>query len=173
MSIALLVSLLLAPGAVAPPRPIERIVAVVDRTPITLSEVRARALPIERKAELQRDPPPDVARLHRELIEHMVEERLIAEDAQARHLEATNDEIDRAAQAMAQGGLTVEALYAGATRELGLSREAYRDEIRRQILDAKWELLTIGRVTDARARTEARARALTALRARHHVEVRP
>src|SRR5690606_6624537 len=95
----------LAPGtARAAPRPLDRVVAVVDRSPILLSEVRARAKPILARMAADRGKPlgdGDVAAVHRELVDVMVDERLIAREAEERHLTVGPDEVDRALDSIA------------------------------------------------------------------------
>jgi peptidyl-prolyl cis-trans isomerase SurA len=163
---------------------VERVVAVVGERPILLSDLLHRAEPHLARI---RDAALDDARraaaestLHRELLERMIDERLEEVAAERAHLAVSPDEIDAALRNIATAaGLSVFALVAEAKRQ-GLAEQAYKDELRRQILEAKLlELRVRGRVRpseDARAYADAMARArkewLLELRRGVYVDVR-
>src|SRR4051812_31327671 len=84
-------------AAPPPPPPLDRIVAVVDKSVITLSEMRARARPHVRQMTEKSGAKPDKAALdslYAELLQQLINERLVAAEAQARHLTVGSDEID-------------------------------------------------------------------------------
>lgn len=181
----MLVSLsLVSREALAAPRPLDRIVAVVDQSPILLSEVRSRLRPILAKlAEDAKRPPTEaeIAAAQRELLERIIDERVFAVDPETRSIEASAAEVDGAIQEMAKAAeRTPDAVYAD-VRRYGMTREAFRAEVRRQLVDARWMIGSIRprvrvSVNDdaayARALAEERAKALARLRAAHFVEVR-
>ncbi|MDC3962337.1 SurA N-terminal domain-containing protein [Polyangium jinanense] len=118
---------------------VDRIVAVVDREVITLVEVRRRAEPFLRTLASLDEAARTVAevRMYRDLVDRIVEERLIARRARMASITVTASEIDTAIDSIAQTNkLSREALLAEA-RTTGLSEADYRDEIYRQILSFK------------------------------------
>jgi peptidyl-prolyl cis-trans isomerase SurA len=118
---------------------VERVVAVVGDRPILLSELRERALP-----DLRRVAREDVSyraavesELLRRVLDHMVDERLVALAAERARVRVSEDEIDRAVlQVAANAGVTVKELVAEVAR-VGLTGAAYREELGRQLLEGK------------------------------------
>lgn len=118
---------------------VDRIVAVVDREVITLVELRRRAAPFLRTLASLDEASRPVAevRMYRELVDRLVEERLIARRARMASIVVTASEIDKALDSIAEKNhLSREALLAEA-RATGLSEADYRDEIHRQLLSFK------------------------------------
>lgn len=117
---------------------VERVVAVVGDRPILLSDVRQRTLPFYKTL-----PPNPTERaaalssLFSQMLEKMVEEELIARAAVKANIQVTREEIDAALERVARGnGVDVDALYSEVEAS-GISRAQYRNEIRRQLTDAK------------------------------------
>jgi peptidyl-prolyl cis-trans isomerase SurA len=134
-----------AVAADPPPRHagvLDRIVAVVDRDILLLSELHARSRPFLKQIA-QAHPAPGAQRaaaqsqLMSELLGRMIEEVLVAAEADRKHITVAPDEIDRALQAIAAGqNITVPELL-NAARDLGMTEKEYRDELRRQLLEGK------------------------------------
>jgi peptidyl-prolyl cis-trans isomerase SurA len=130
----------------------ERIVAVVGEHAILLSDMRQRARPFLLQIQ-QRGVPVGAqqaaaeSEMYKQLIEHMVDERVEQQAAEKAHLTVTPDEIDSGIRNVAtQQGLTVEQLMNEAAKT-GLTAQEYRDEVRRQILEGKLLQLRVrGRV---------------------------
>jgi peptidyl-prolyl cis-trans isomerase SurA len=163
---------------------VERVVAVVGERPILLSDLLHRAEPhLARIRDAALDDARRVAAestLHRELLERMIDERLEEVAADRAHLAVSPDEIDAALRNIATAArISVPELVEEAKRQ-GLAEQAYRDELRRQILEAKLlELRVRVRVRpseDPRAYADAMARArkewLLELRRGVYVDVR-
>ena len=187
--------LLLALSLAAPaargdtPKPVvvDRVVAVVGARPLLLSELRARAalsLPALDKANLSPEARVKAEReLAREVLEVMVDAELVAQAAARAKIDAPPAEIAAAlANIAAASKISVPALLDEA-REQGLTEAVYREEIGRQILEAK-QLGTRpvpGGVKladlDPRRRMEVLERMrkdwLAELRRAAHVEIRP
>lgn len=126
----------LAHGAV-----VERVVAVVGERAILLSDLRARARPF--LLRVYRDVPPGASRtaaisqMYQLLVGRMVDDALEQLAANRAHITVTSAEVDQAIERVAaQNGLTVEQIVAEAARG-GMTKREYRQEIRRQLLDAK------------------------------------
>jgi len=119
----------------------ERIVAVVGEHAILLSDMRNRARPfllqIHQKMPSGAQQAAAESELYKQLIEKMVDERVEQQAAERAHLSVTAEEIDNGIRNVAsQQGISVERLIEEATKT-GLSRQEYRDEVRRQILEGK------------------------------------
>ncbi|WP_282422910.1 SurA N-terminal domain-containing protein [Polyangium sp. 15x6] len=115
---------------------VDRIVAVVDREVITLVEVRRRAAPLLRGLASvdEATRPVAEARMYRELVSQMVDERLIARRARMASIVVAASEIDAAIDSLAQkNNLSRDALLAE-VRTAGHSEADYRDDVHRQLL---------------------------------------
>lgn len=165
---------------------IERVVAVVGREVILLTELRDRARPYFTRiaqsvaADKRADAEREVVRA---LLEQMIEEQLTRAEADRLRVGVATSEIDAAVAALAQGqGVTPPQLYEAA-RKQGMSKEEYREELRRQLLDGKLgQQILRPRIKDYAALSdadraakmgEARGAWLRELRAKTYVEVRP
>lgn len=117
---------------------VERVVAVVGDRPILLSDVRQRTLPFQKTL-----PPNPTERaaalssLFSQMLDKMVEEELIARAALKAQIQVTREEIDAAIERVAKGNnVDLETLLTEVEAS-GISRSQYRNEIRRQLTDAK------------------------------------
>lgn len=120
---------------------IERIVAVVGDKAILLSDLKQRAQPF--LLQVHQTVPPGaqrnaaISQLYRTVLDRLVDEELEQRAAQQSKLSVTTKEVDEAmARVAAQNKITVEALVAEATKT-GMNELSYRDELRRQLLEAK------------------------------------
>lgn len=137
--LVLMALLTAAPGARA--TVVERIVAVVGDKAILLSDLRNRAQPFlvqvyqSVPAGAQRNAA--ISQLYRTLLQRIVDEELEIRAAQQAKLSVTSREVDEALERVAaQNKITAAELLAEAERT-GLSASAYREELRRQLLEAK------------------------------------
>lgn len=117
---------------------VERVVAIVGDRPILLSDVRQRTLPFHKTL-----PPNPTERasalssLFSQMLDKMVEEELIARAALKAQIQVTREEIDAAIERVAKGNnVDLETLLTEVEAS-GISRSQYRNEIRRQLTDAK------------------------------------
>lgn len=117
---------------------VERVVAIVGDRPILLSDVRQRTLPFQKTL-----PPNPTERaaamstLFSQMLDKMVEEELIARAALKAQIQVTREEIDSAIERVAKGNnVDLETLLTEVETS-GISRAQYRNEIRRQLTDAK------------------------------------
>lgn len=120
---------------------VERVVAVVGEQAILLSDVRDRAQPFLIRIEQQVPPGAQraaaMSELYGQLLNRMVDEKLEEGAANRAHINVTAREVDDALQRIAaQNNVTVEIVIEEA-RKSGLSERQYRQEIRRQLLEAK------------------------------------
>jgi len=140
----LLVSLALAGFAGVRPAAatvIERVVAVVGERAILLSDLRGRAQPflvqIVTQVPTGAQRNAAISQLYKGLIEKLVDEELEQRAAIQAKVAVTPREIEEALQRVAQQNqVSVERLFAEAKRT-GLDEPAYREELRRQLLQTK------------------------------------
>lgn len=163
---------------------VERVVAVIGERPILWTDVLRRAVAGRVQIRMQTRDPNVISvqeqEMYRELLDHMIDERLEQQQADKAHLTVAQEEIDRgianiAAQAEAQQGHPVtSADVIAEVRRRGLSEQDFRDEIRRQILEGKLIELRVRprvRVTDQDARA-AYQHTVDDLKAQSPVDVR-
>jgi peptidyl-prolyl cis-trans isomerase SurA len=130
---------------------VERIVAIVGERAILLTDVRERTLPIMVRIYSTVPEGPQrtaaLAQVHEAILGRMVEEELEEQAAQQAGIEVTDVEIDEAlARVSAQNDLTVNQILVEAKKS-GLTVQAYREELRRQLLQAKMgQLRLTGRI---------------------------
>ncbi len=141
IALAILILAATARPARATPLIVDRIIAIVDDSPILLSELRERARPF--KLELEQQGLPEEKRaaeaieIDHAVLDRLIDERLICGEAFHRGLSVTDAEVTAALSEIAKrSNLTVDALLEEA-RRVGLTDASYRDEIRRQILEGK------------------------------------
>lgn len=126
---------------------VERVVAVVGERPIFWTEMLHRAAPSRIQIRMQAADPNVVSvqeqEMYKELLDHMIDERLEENQADKAHISVSPEEIDRgianvANQAQQTQGrpVTVQDLMAEVRRR-GMTEQDFRDEIRRQIMEGK------------------------------------
>ena len=113
---------------------VDRIVAVVNKEVITASELSEAIGAAERHLRRRGTPPPE-----RELLERQMLERLILDKAQLQMARETGirvDEVqlDRAVQRIAEQNRMTLAEFRGALERDGVSFDAYREDLREQIV---------------------------------------
>lgn len=120
---------------------VERVVAVVGERAILLSDLRQRARPYV--VQIEQQVPPGAARaaqmsqMFKLLLDKMVDEELERRAGNRARISVSAAEIDDSIMRIAQQNqLTYEEIVQEAIRT-GLSESEYRQEIRRQVLEAK------------------------------------
>lgn len=126
---------------------VERVVAVIGERPVLWTDLLHRAAPSRIQIRMQATDPNVVSvqeqEMYKELLDHMIDERLEEQQADKAHITVTPEEIDRgianiAAQAQAQQGRPVTSQDVLAeVRRRGMTEQDFRDEIRRQVLEGK------------------------------------
>lgn len=120
---------------------VERIVAIVGERAILLSDLRERALPfltqIHQQVPQGAQRNAAISQLYKGLLQKMVDEEIEQRAAVQAKVTVTPREVEEAlARVAAQNGVTVDKLL-GEARRSGLDDSAYRDELRRQLLQTK------------------------------------
>jgi peptidyl-prolyl cis-trans isomerase SurA len=141
---------------------VERIVAIVGDRAILLSELRERARPylvaVQQKMPSSAQQAAAESQIFKELIEKMIDEELEAQAASKARVSVSTEEIDSAVQNIAASqGMTPAELYKNAKAASGMTRQEYRDELRRQILEGKMVQLRVRgkvRISEEDVRTQ-------------------
>jgi peptidyl-prolyl cis-trans isomerase SurA len=123
-----------AAGTAAAPKVADKIVATVNLHAITRNALATRLKPLV-AAHLE---PAERTKLERGVLDEMIEELLIADEASHLHLETTDAEIERAVEDVAsQNKLTLDELWKAA-KEQGLEKEEYREMLRQKLTELRW-----------------------------------
>jgi peptidyl-prolyl cis-trans isomerase SurA len=136
-------AVLLAASA-AHARVVERIVALVGEEVVLESEVNERARPfLEELASVQNQAQraQRATALRREVLERLIDEHLLIQQANELKLNVSSEEIDRAVEQIKRDYNLNDVQLADELRKQGLSMAAYRQNTRREIL--KYRVINI------------------------------
>jgi len=128
---------MLGSTTVARARVVERVAAVVGDAIVLASEVEERVAPL--MADVNRIPDPDkraarASALRREVLDRLIDDELILQQATELKLSISNDQIDASIEEIKrQNNLTDDQLRE-ALRGQGMTMSAYRADLRRQLL---------------------------------------
>jgi peptidyl-prolyl cis-trans isomerase SurA len=113
-----------------------RVAAYVDGQPVPLEELAHRAARYHEGTDARFPLGADARRL-REVLSHIIDDRLEAREAARLRVAVTSAEVDRALESVARAHrISRPELLAEAKRQ-GLSEGEYREELARQVLDGK------------------------------------
>lgn len=135
------VGLLVLTGRSAEATVVERVVAVIGDRAVLLSDLKARAQPFLLQVTQSVQPGAQrsaaISQVYKGVLDKIVDEELEERAAVQAKITITSKEIDDAvARVAAQNKLTPQKLLSEAART-GISEPQYRDELRRQLLQAK------------------------------------
>jgi peptidyl-prolyl cis-trans isomerase SurA len=120
---------------------VERIVATVGERAILLSDLRRRAEPfmmqVQQSVPVGAQRNAAISQVYKAVLQKIVDEELMEKAAAQAKVTITPTEIDEALKRVAtQNKMTVEQVLAEAGRA-GMPESKYREELRRQLLEAK------------------------------------
>ena len=120
---------------------VERIVATVGERAILLSDLKHRAEPfmlqVQQSVPVGAQRNAAISQVYKAVLQKIVDEELMEKAASQAKVTITPTEIDEALKRVAQQNkLTVEQVLSEATRA-GMPESKYREELRRQLLEAK------------------------------------
>lgn len=143
-SLALWVLLAGSAGGAAPKVKLaDKIIATVNLHAITRGSLAQRLKPVEKGMT-----PEQHSEAEKVTLQEMIEELLIADDANHLHLETTDADIERAvADVAAQNQLTLEELWKAA-KDQGFEKDEYREMLRQKLTELRWlqfKTATMGR----------------------------
>lgn len=119
---------------------VERIVAVVGKDVVLLSEVNERIRPYLRKLLSIKNPTEREKafhRLQRQELEKLIEEKLLVQEAIRRKVEVTGAEVKRAIQSVLRQNKVGYKELVSALKQQGIGMAKYRARLSRQILRLK------------------------------------
>ena len=140
MKRALLVAVLLALPLWARAHVVEKIVAVVGGDIILKSEMEERARPFLGEAERESDPKIKEKKrqtILREVLERMIDEQLILQQASDLKVTVTQDDIDKAVEDIRRQNNINQEQLVEALKEQGMTLPGYRQDLKRQITRLK------------------------------------
>jgi peptidyl-prolyl cis-trans isomerase SurA len=165
----------------ADPLAVDAIVAVVDREIILASELEERALPYKMQVADTKPTAAATRAIYREVLEHMIDDAILRRLADDKRITVEAREIDNGIDSVAQHNKMTKEQIFEAAKALGMSERAYRDDVRRQIIEGKLFSLRATRMTTTLSGDEAtrqkqleveRVGWLKTLRAGVHIEIR-
>ena len=132
---ALVLCFAFAPGAFAQAMSlVDRVVAVVNKEAITLSELNDHVAAAERQLRRQGTPLPDHATLERQVLERLILVKAQLQLANDLGIKVEDAQLDRAVQRIADNNGMSLADFRKALESGGVSFDKFRKEVREQII---------------------------------------
>ena len=117
--------------------PVDRIVAVVNKEVITATELADAVGAAERQLRRQKTPLPERALLERQMLERLILDKAQLQLARDKGIRVDELQLDRAVQRVAQNNNMSLADFRRALERDGDAIQAWREELREQILLAR------------------------------------
>ena len=131
--LALSMMSLISLPALSAPVPVDRIVAVVNNSVITESELDRKVQQTLRQLALRNTPPPPRSLLSKQLLERMITERVLMQTAEETNIRIEGENLDRAiARIASQNNMDLPSFRAALERD-GVNFEDFRQQIRSEI----------------------------------------
>lgn len=112
---------------------IDSVVASVDGVPITLSDIEHR-LPDKKQLTLRQAADDAQAR---SILEQLIIEKLLLQEAEAKHISVTDSELDSYVNEVAKRNSMSPAEFESALKAQGNTLSAYRDSVRMDIIKSR------------------------------------
>lgn len=127
--------LAMAPSmASAQPQPLDRIVAVVNKDAIMLSQLEDRVAQVRRRMASRDIPLPSEADLRRQVLDRMILEQIQLQMARRANLSVDDTQLNAAVRGIAEdNGMTMDE-FAKTLEKEGMSLAAMREQVRREML---------------------------------------
>ena len=113
---------------------IDRIVAVVNKEVVTLSELNEQVASAERQLRRQGTPLPERPVLERQLLERLILQKAQLQLARDSGIRVDEIQLDRAVQRIAENNKMTLVAFRRALEADGVNFERFREEVREQIL---------------------------------------
>jgi peptidyl-prolyl cis-trans isomerase SurA len=113
---------------------VDRIVAVVNKEVITLSELNAAIVTVERQLRRQGTPAPPRAVLERQMLERLIVDKAQLQRARDTGIRIDELQLDRAVQRIAENNKLTLADFRRALERDGVPFDAWRQDLREQIM---------------------------------------
>ena len=132
---AVLLALGVLPAALAQAVvPVDRIVAIVGKDVVTMSELRQRLAAAERELRRQGTALPEGKLLERSVLEHLIMQKAQLRLAKDTGIQVDDVQLDRAIERIAESNRLSLPEFRGRLQRDGVSFEQFREEVRDQIL---------------------------------------
>lgn len=118
-------------------RPVDRIVAIVGKDVVTMTELQARVAAAERELRRQGTALPDRKVLERQVLEQVILQKAQLRLAQDTGILVDDVQLDRAIERIAEGNRMSLPEFRRRLERDGVSYEQFREEVREQILLAR------------------------------------
>lgn len=138
----------------AAPATLDSIVAVVEDDVVLRSELDAELRKVGRQLQAQGSPVPPRLQLERQVLERLILVKLQLAAAQQLGITVSDDDVDQALESVAKANNISIAQLREALSRSGMSFDAYREDVRRQITQGRLrqrEVVEKIRVTDQEA----------------------
>ncbi|HXM81978.1 MAG TPA: peptidylprolyl isomerase [Burkholderiales bacterium] len=126
--------LLILPFAAPAQSVVDRIVAVVNKEVVTLSELNEAIARAERQLRRQNTPAPEREVLARQMLERLILEKVQLQMARETGIRVDELQLDRAVQRIAENNKMALAEFRSALEADGVSFEGWREDLRDQIV---------------------------------------
>jgi peptidyl-prolyl cis-trans isomerase SurA len=118
---------------------LDRIVATLNQWKVLRSDVILRAGPwLAQLTPEERTDKKRVMGVYREVLDKMVDDLLIEDDAAKRRIRVEDREVDAALDEVGKTYKLDRAGVLAAAEKQGMPAQVYREELRRRLLDARW-----------------------------------
>lgn len=166
---------------------LDKYVAVIDGITILRSDVLAQAKPFIARVPEPEKHANEIQQIYKDLLERMIDDLVVGQEARKMGLEVRDDEVDRAIDLVAAENKLTRATLEAEVKKQGITMEDYKVELRRQIIDAKWTSIRVrprvGLAPPAADKPQEqqafiaaldaeRKKVVTELRSKSHIEVR-
>ncbi len=120
------------------PEVVDRVTAMVDDTPILLSEVEHRAEPELQRLAAENPDPQELAHrreaMLRQALQVLIDEQLLTEQLKESSIEVNDEQLDEAiADVKSRNGIPDDEAFVKALAHENLTMEAYRRQLRREL----------------------------------------
>jgi peptidyl-prolyl cis-trans isomerase SurA len=122
---------------------IDKYVAIVDGITILRSDVLAQAKPYVARIPEPEKHADDIQKIYKELLERMIDDLIVGQEARKMGLDVRDDEVERAIDLVAAENKATRADIEREVKKQGLTMDDYKLELRRQIVDAKWTSIRV------------------------------
>ena len=132
-ALTLLASWLWSGAALAEPQPIDRVVAVVDKSVVLASDLEARLDEVASRARAAGTELPDRDALVEQVLDHLISEQLQLQMAQRVGLTLPDEQVNAALDNIRRSNNLSEQQFERELQREGLSTAAFREKIRREM----------------------------------------